>query len=73
MSKKIHVTTDDKIINETGMTDGFECFAPSNDIKKQQKKKFEENVSKLVALMENLTVKSLQLPSVNFILVNLNQ
>ena len=55
------------------MTDGFECFAPSNDIKKQQKKKFEENVSKLVALMENLTVKSLQLASVNFILVNLNQ
>ena len=68
----MHVTTGDKIINETDMTDGFECFAPSNDIKKQ-KKKFEENVSKLVALMENLTVKSLQLASVNFILVNLNQ
>ena len=42
-------------------------------LKNNKKKKFEENVSKLVALMENLTVKSLQLASVNFILVNLNQ
>lgn len=35
----MHVTTGDKIINETDMTDGFECFAPSNDIKKQKTKK----------------------------------
>ena len=42
-------------------------------LKNKKQKKIEENVSKLVALMENLTVKSLQLASVNFILVNLNQ
>ena len=39
MSKKMHVNTDPKIINEIDMTDDFECFAPSNDIKKQKTKK----------------------------------
>ena len=39
VSKKMHVNTDTKIINKIYMTDGFECFAPSNDIKKQQKTK----------------------------------
>ena len=38
VSKKIHVNTDAEIINEIDMTDGFECFAPSNDIKKKQQK-----------------------------------
>ena len=33
MSKKMHVNTDAEIINEIDMTDGFECFTPSNDIK----------------------------------------
>ena len=57
------------------MADGFECFAPSNDIKKTGKtrKKFEENISKLVALMENPTVKSLRPASVNSILDDLNR
>ena len=39
VSKKMHVNTDPKIINEIDMTDDFECFAPSNDIKKQKTKK----------------------------------
>ena len=34
----MHVNTDAEIINEIDMTDGFECFAPSNDIKKNQQK-----------------------------------
>ena len=75
VSKKMHVNTDPEIINEIDMTDGFECFAPSNDIKRpeNQEKKFEENIWKLVALMENSTVKSLRLASVNSILDDLNR
>ena len=75
VSKKMHVNIDAQIINEIDITDGFECFAPSNDIKKaeNQEKKFEENISKLVALMENPTVKSLRLASVNSILDDLNR
>ena len=71
----MHVNTDPEIINEIDMTDGFECFAPSNDIKRpeNQEKKFEENIWKLVALMENSTVKSLRLASVNSILDDLNR
>ena len=38
VSKKMHVNTDAEIINEIDMTDGFECFAPSNDIKKNNRK-----------------------------------
>ena len=38
-----------------------------------QEKKFEENILKLVALMENPTVKSLRLASVNSILDDLNR
>ena len=72
----MHVNIDAEIINEIDMTDGFECFAPSNDSKKNntenQEKKFEENIPKLVALMENPTVKSLRLASVNSILDDLN-
>ena len=34
VSKKMHVNTDAQIIHEIDMTDGIECFAPSNDIKK---------------------------------------
>ena len=64
VSQKMHVNTDAEIINDIDMTDGFECFTPSNDIKKtpeNQRKKFAKNISKLVALMENPTVKSLPL------------
>ena len=32
MSKKMHVNTDPERINEIDMTDGFECFPPSNDM-----------------------------------------
>ena len=42
VSQKMHVNTDAEIINVTDMADGFECFTPSNDIKKppeNQKKK----------------------------------
>ena len=39
---------------------------------RKPRKKFEKNVSKLVALMENPTVKSLRLASVNSILDDLN-
>ena len=75
VSKNMHVNTDTQIINEIDMADGFECFAPSNNIKKaeNQEKKLEENISKHVALMENPTVKSLRLASVNSILDDLNR
>ena len=71
----MHVNTDAEIINEIDMTDGFECFTPSNDIKKPQKtkKKNAENFSKLAALMGKPTVKSLRLASVNSILGDLNR
>ena len=71
----MHVNADAQIINKIDMTDGFEGFAPSNDIKKteNQEKKIEENISKLVGLMENPTVKSLRLVSVNSILDDLNR
>ena len=39
VSEKMHVNIDLETINEIGMTDGFECFAPSNDIKEQKTKK----------------------------------
>ena len=75
VSKKMHVNTNAELINEIDMTDGFKCFAQSNDIKKNRKprKKFEENISKLVALMENLIVKSFLLASINSILDDLNR
>ena len=71
----MRVNTDAEIINETDMTDGFECFTPANYIKKteDQEKKCAENISKLVALIENSTVKSLRLASVNYILGDLNR
>ena len=34
---QIHVNIDAEIINEIDMTDGFECFPPSNDIKENRK------------------------------------
>ena len=74
VSKKMYANTDAEIINEIDMTDGFECFASSNDTKKteNQENKLEENISKLVALMKNPTVKSIRLASVNSILDDLN-
>ena len=33
MSRKIHVNTNDEIINMIDISDGFECIAPSNNIK----------------------------------------
>ena len=36
VSPKMHANTDAEIINEIDMTDGFKCFTPSNDIKKQE-------------------------------------
>ena len=39
VSQKMHVNTDAEIINKIDMTSGFECFTPSNDIKKQKTKK----------------------------------
>ena len=39
VSQKMHVNTDAEIINEIDMTDGFECFTSSNDIKKQKTRK----------------------------------
>ena len=39
VSQKMHVNTDAEIINKIDMTGGFECFTPSNNIKKQKTKK----------------------------------
>ena len=49
VSKTMHVNTDVQIINEIDMTDGFECFAPSNDIKKadNQEKKLKKTFRNL--------------------------
>ena len=41
----MHVNTDAEIIKDIDMTDGFECFTPSNDIKKPQKTS-EKNLQK---------------------------
>ena len=41
----MHVNTDPEIINEIDMTDGFECFAPLNDIKKPENQ--EKNLKKI--------------------------
>ena len=51
----MHVNTDAEIINEIDMTDGFECFATSDDIKKKQqktKKKKLKSTSKLICRID---------------------
>ena len=45
VSQKMHVNTDAEIIKDIDMTDGFEYFTPSNDIKKTQKTR-EKNLQK---------------------------
>ena len=72
VSKKTHVNTDAEIINELTWLMLSNALHDQMILKKTQennnKKKFEENISNIVALMEKPTVKSLRLASVNSIL-----
>ena len=62
----MHVNTDPEIINEIDMTDGFECFAPSNDIEKKQKT-MKENLKKTFRNLSHWSkIRQMQIGSTSF-------